>query len=395
MLGRISILTESDADEIINRLPEEPFKSNSATFVDPACGGGQLLLAVARRLRKFGHTRDNIISRLFGFETHQLYVNYVLNATPLKGSVIKVKSYKEISQVKQLAETNMPKKFDVEVMNPPYDKIGKTPLYYDFVRSIKHLLADTGHAAIIIPTGWLVGSKKAAVDFRNFVFKNFNISRMTYSDCFIGDRGSSEKTGKTTNQPTIIVELSLGTTEEFIFERKLGNKKFSTKIAINNFGLNRGIPLAYGDQGQQIAILAEDFSTKYQMTSRRPAPDEWCIHVSGANRTGLTSTSLTPSVYFQKLQNPFAVSCGPTEGSRLYHILGRGVENKHRAENLKLWLESKCANLIFSQWATTHRNIGSNLGHVPAIIVEGKYDNRKALEHLGLSNELISWIDKL
>ena len=56
------------AREIIYNIPEYIFKSSTTTFLDPACGRGTFLEVIAKRLKGYGHSRENIISRIFGID---------------------------------------------------------------------------------------------------------------------------------------------------------------------------------------------------------------------------------------------------------------------------------------------------------------------------------------
>ena len=67
MFFRITLDYDALADEIVTNIPEKHFMSETDTFLDPAFAGGQFLKAVARRLNKYGHSLENIRSRLFGY----------------------------------------------------------------------------------------------------------------------------------------------------------------------------------------------------------------------------------------------------------------------------------------------------------------------------------------
>ena len=47
-------------NEMLDKLPIEVFKSNSTTFLDPAFGNGTFLIEIVKRLRKEGHSIENI-----------------------------------------------------------------------------------------------------------------------------------------------------------------------------------------------------------------------------------------------------------------------------------------------------------------------------------------------
>ena len=62
------ITPESLVEEMLDKLPQEVFKSETTTFLDPCFGTGSFLKGVVLRLSANGHSTENINSRVFGFE---------------------------------------------------------------------------------------------------------------------------------------------------------------------------------------------------------------------------------------------------------------------------------------------------------------------------------------
>lgn len=158
MLFRINHPNPELSAWIVNQLPEELFRSSMSTFLDPSMGGGNLLAAIRDRLQQFGHSEDNILSRLYGFETNEIYIRYAESRNALRGANLSIMKYNDFLKW----EENM--KFDCVVMNPPFndnqeekkrsgDLVGKrrsTPklLHVDF---IKKSLQIATHVAVICP----------------------------------------------------------------------------------------------------------------------------------------------------------------------------------------------------------------------------------------------------
>jgi uncharacterized protein YutD len=147
MLSRLKFEIEGLFQEIYDeRLPETLFMSETTTFVDLQSAGLQSIIPLVNKLRKYGHSDENIRSRVFAFMENDLYLNYV----QVKNSDLPVTFdiYKE----------SIDMKFDVVIGNDPYqEKVGpkKTePLWNKFFMKRMSLLKDGGFMSLIHPSGW-------------------------------------------------------------------------------------------------------------------------------------------------------------------------------------------------------------------------------------------------
>lgn len=150
MIFRLKLEITELVTEMVGKLPESLFISDSTTFLDPSMGGGQFVQAIESRLRKHGHSDDNIKNRVFGVEKSILRVNYAVNSRKLVGSYI--------VDNKDVPDIFMNMKFDAIVGNPPYQKaVGEMktePLWHIFVENSIKSLKDGGYLCLVHPSGW-------------------------------------------------------------------------------------------------------------------------------------------------------------------------------------------------------------------------------------------------
>ena len=149
MLGRLKFDLDKLANELLDNMPEDVFTSNTSTFIDPAMGGGQFIKAVITRLRKYGHSDKNITSRVFGYETNKMRVNFA------KKQCQGVGTFTAVNFLDLKLEIDM--KFDVVIGNPPYQD-GDNPsakLWNRFVEKSTDLTKDDGILSMIHPLVWM------------------------------------------------------------------------------------------------------------------------------------------------------------------------------------------------------------------------------------------------
>jgi predicted RNA methylase len=105
---------EDLAKEMISKIPDHIFESDSTTFLDPACGKGTFLRIISIILKEKGHASENIKSRIFGIDIDS-------NSGVKQPQHFFGKENVIVDDFLSMKKPNQwPDKFDVIVSNPPY-----------------------------------------------------------------------------------------------------------------------------------------------------------------------------------------------------------------------------------------------------------------------------------
>ena len=142
-------------DRVLDSLPDSVWKDSTVRFLDPDIGYGRGIIArtVEKRLRELGYSEENISSRVYGYATEPVIRNALVTKYSLVGNY----------EVKNVLEEEIDMKFDVVVMNPPYQapqeaegkRGGGDLLWHKFVEaSINKWTKDDGHICAVHPSGW-------------------------------------------------------------------------------------------------------------------------------------------------------------------------------------------------------------------------------------------------
>jgi hypothetical protein len=147
MLSRLKFKIQGLFEEMYSEIfPESIFLSETTTFADLQSAGLQSIIPLINKLREYGHSDDNIRSRVFAFMENDVYLNYVMA------------KYYNLPVTLDIYKENINMKFDAVVGNPPYQiKVGpnKTePIWNKFFHKSISLLKEGGYLTLIHPSGW-------------------------------------------------------------------------------------------------------------------------------------------------------------------------------------------------------------------------------------------------
>lgn len=150
MLARCKFELDSLIDEVLSVYPDKVWTSSKTTFLDFAIGGGQFVTAIENKLREYGHSDENIASRVYGYESNIMRVRFAVNKNKLVGNY---------SSLNPLTE-DITDQFDVVISNPPYDSGNDSKgnkLWPKYILKAYELTKDNGYCSVVTPTGWASG----------------------------------------------------------------------------------------------------------------------------------------------------------------------------------------------------------------------------------------------
>ena len=158
--------------EMLEQIPEHILKSSTTTFLDPCFGNGTFIIELIKKLRKYGHSMENIQGRIYGVEISNRLVNKV------RRKLVKY-NFDNIIQGDSLKKVFMNEKFDVQFFNPPFNlssksedtvagTSGNTTYYRKFIDRAVELKSENGIVGVICPrAGVTYANKKYGVSSYN------------------------------------------------------------------------------------------------------------------------------------------------------------------------------------------------------------------------------------
>jgi 16S rRNA G966 N2-methylase RsmD len=132
--------------EMLDKIPTNVWENPESKFLDPCMGKGTFIIEIVSRLINiYGYSKENALSRVYGYDICLKYVNYLK-----RGMLINV------FHTKDFLNEKIEMKFDVVIGNPPYQDSGKpgdNALYQYFTQKVlSGLLKDNGYFSFVVPT---------------------------------------------------------------------------------------------------------------------------------------------------------------------------------------------------------------------------------------------------
>jgi hypothetical protein len=130
---------------MLDKIPTSVWGNPESIFLDPCMGKGTFIIEIVKRLVNiYGYSKEDSISRVYGYDTCVKYVNHLK-----RGGFVNVFH-------KDFLNENFDMKFDVVIGNPPYQDSGKpgdNALYQYFTQKVlSGLLKENGYFSFVVPT---------------------------------------------------------------------------------------------------------------------------------------------------------------------------------------------------------------------------------------------------
>lgn len=397
---RIDLDISELADEIVSHLPQSLFHSSETKFLDPAYAGGQFLYAVAKRLLQNGHSRENILGRLYGVEYRPIYANSH-KIRGLLGANLKIVN--TLEQIKEVFKM----KFDVTLGNPPYqDKEGNenstnsSDLYKKFIEKSMDLTKDDGYVAMVVPSAWSGprSSKLKGLLFEQnqpFVFdshgkKWFDVNMNT---CYFvtqkGRKGPTEV--RDAHGLSVIKTLSKDDVIGTDLKSQIVKEKLKVFADQSNLGdiwsrgkLNLNQANAFNGQNKVEFIKAVGSKNSTDCDTMYINPNQES-HGFGKFKVVLPNLGGSDVIGNIKIVDKNTVG-----GHSVVFLI---TKNNKQSQNLKAYLESKLVKYLISSIKISTPNSKNVFKNIPAIDLDRTWTDEDLNKHFKLNKNDVKMID--
>jgi hypothetical protein len=354
--------------EMLDKIPSDVWENPESKFLDPCMGKGTFIVEIVKRLIDiYGYSKEDAISRVYGYDTCVKYVNHLK-----RGGLVNVFH-------KDFLNEEIIMKFDVVIGNPPYQENsskgkskgggrgGDKNLYSKFIKKSDELLKQDGFLMFLTPPAiFSPKNKNKEVIFNpnnNLVlvkiFDENPFPNVSTNVCYF----MMKKTLKTTtkfltnngeielnlseadilpsvfNQNTISIFSKLFNSqfEKFNFERDCSLHSQNTELFSNEQDENFQYPVYNGSKIKYTSIIPQNMGVEKIVVSRsgyyKPIVDNGSI---GTTETNFFIRSNNLNGLFNILNHPlykFVVEKSKFNGFIHQQVL-KSLPNPGTSENL-------------------------------------------------------------
>ena len=373
--------------EMVESIPQEIKKNPNSKFLDPAAGTGSFIIVLFYELNKY-HSEEHILNNML----------YVCEVNRFKLRMLKNLGIKNIYGESFLKQDFKDMKFDVIVMNPPFQDItsnstNTTSLDTQFIQKAYNLSSQ--YIVSISSASW---SSKSSNKFKNWIlglrqlelFKDipsttFDIALPTCY--FMINKNHNSKittvisnTGYKTHQNTSEQQniFRYNSKEEFeIFNilKPYTSNPISYLWSRNNIKRNNPLIITTPTQGYVPMVDSVGRSGKDMIIKYHPNN----IPTTNFNKWKVVMGNLGSYTSFGNLK------IVPPDANTSFAIVSLGVDTKQQVINLYNYLCSDLVYFIISKNKLTTPNTKSILKNIPKVDFNQEWDNDKVYEFFGLS----------
>ena len=370
---------EELAQEMISKIPEYIYESSTTTFLDPACGRGTFLIQITKKLKSYGHSWENITSRIFGIDIDPF--SGIKQAQYILGSKnIVVQDFLEMS-----FPENWPTDFNVILGNPPY-----SGLDIKFIE--KSIRISKDHILFVHPSTTYINKKDEVIGSNKDSIKSRIEDKIKYISLFNGNRVFDISA----KYPVSVVHLDMKKKGgNFIFEDKL--KKESHSISsisdISVFGFDRGFN-QFRNHITEILKSKGSLNSTSSLSKNNPGKGNFFVQTSvmaGHEIRKEDAKCFYKYDFFVLVNSPsMEVKTGTPKKGWIYWRF----ETREQAENFLSYISS---NFVRACLATVKFNQNLHRGElksIPLVDFNQKWNDEKIYSHFNISDNMIDSIER-
>ena len=373
--------------EMVDKIPQEVKKDPNSKFLDPAAGTGSYAIVLFYELKKY-HSEEHILNNML----------YVCETNRFRLRILKNLGIKNIYEGSFLKQDFKDMKFDVVIMNPPFqditsDSTNTTSLDTQFIQKAYNLSSQ--YVVSISSASW---SSKSSNKFKNWILslkqlelfkdipsKVFDIALPTCY--FVINKNHNSKittvissTGYKTHQNTLEQQniFRYNSKEEFeIFNILQPYTTNSISYLWSRNNIKRNNPLITPSPTPESVPMIDSVGRSGKDMIIKHHPNT--IPTTNFDKWKVVMGNLGSYTSFGNLK------IAPPNTNTSFAVVSLGVNTKQQVINLYNYLCSDLVYFIISKNKLTTPNTKSILKNIPKVDFNREWDNDTVYEFFGLS----------